>query len=162
MYLLTCSALFALASFYKPIRSECLILWAISLITGLLPHIMSIEGNNLYWTRAIVTTIGAIFLCGCRSLLGFYQASIYLLTLLVYAALAFDVAQYQQWVNSGSVGLEPSSLVWGDRYKGLIHGLVMCQFIGFLPSLSAYIVSVFSSRNNRIANLLRNKRGVQQ
>lgn len=159
MYLLACSALFALASLIKQVRIECLILAVTSFLTWSLTVMFLPSGDTIYWLRAAITTSAAIALCGCRSLFGFYQASIYVLTLAAYALLAFDVAQYYQWVQSGSIGVEPYSLVWGERYRGLIHGLVICQFVGFIPIIWAAIVSMWSNRHNSSADLFRNKRG---
>lgn len=159
MYLLACSFAFAVASLHTRIRTECLILSATTLMTWLISIGFSVDGDARYWLRAAITTSAAIALCGCRSLFGFYQASIYVLTLAVYALLAFDVAQYYQWVQSGSIGVEPISLVWGDRYRGLIHGLVICQFVGFIPIIWAAIVSMWSNRHNSLTDLFRDKRG---
>lgn len=159
MYLLACSALFLVAAAFKPIRRECLILFIASLLTGLFAIGLSPDGNARYWLRAAVTTSAAIALCGCRSKFGFYQASIYSATLIVYALLSFDVAQYTAWVQNGSIGLEPVSIVWGERYKELTHGLVILQLVGILPCLRSIFLSIRSSLHHSAANLHWVKRG---
>lgn len=153
MYLVACSALFALASIHKPIRRECLIISVISMATGILPLLLSADGNVIYWLRAAITTLGAVALCRRRTLFGFYQASIYAMTLAVYAALAYDVAQYNLWVQAGYTGLGPIFLVWGETYGSLIYGLVTCQFAAFLPIIWTFVRPYISILNNSASNI---------
>jgi hypothetical protein len=152
----------ALASIYRPIRRECIAISTVSMITGFLPLLLSANGEYLYWIRAAITTLGAVYLCRCRTLFGFYQASIYAMTLALYAALAYDVAQYNTWAQSGATGLGPISLVWGDRYRSIAHGLVICQFAGFFPILWASSRPFFSMLNNSASNLFWGKGSIKR
>ena len=162
MYLVACSILFAIAAIYQPIRRECIIIAVVSMLTGIFSLCFSADGDSIYWLRAAATTLGAVMLCRCRTLFGFYQASIYAMTLALYATLAYDVALYNSWVQSGNAGSEPISLVWGDRYGSLAHGLVVCQFAGFFPILWAGNRPFFSMLNNRASNLFWGKRSVKR
>lgn len=162
MYLVAVSILFAVAAIYQPIRRECIIIAIVSMLTGVFPLCFSADGDAIYWLRAAATTLGAVMLCRCRTLFGFYQSSIYAMTLALYATLAYDVAQYNTWVQSGASGLGPISLVWGDRYGSFAHGLVICQFAGFFPILRASNRPFFSMLNNRASNLFWGKRGVKR
>jgi len=162
MYLVAVSILFALAAIYQPIRRECIIIAIVSMLTGIFSLCLSVDGDARYWLRASATTLGAVMLCRCRTLFGFYQASIYAMTLALYATLAYDVAQYNTWAQSDATGLWPISLVWGDRYGSLAHGLVICQFAGFFPILWASNCPFFSMLNNRASNLFWGKRSLKR
>lgn len=153
MYLIACSALFALASIHKPIRCECLIIAIIYLLTGASYFLLSVDGDARYWLRAAITTLGAVALCRRRTLFGFYQASIYAMTLAVYAALAYDVAQYNLWAQAGYTGLGPIFLVWGETYGSLIYGLVTCQFAAFLPIIWTFVRPYISIFNNSASDI---------
>lgn len=162
MYLVAVSILFAISAIYQPIRRECIIIAVVSMLTGIFSLCLSVDGDARYWLRAATTTLGAVALCRCRTLFGFYQASIYAMTLALYATLAYDVAQYNTWAQSGATGLGPISLVWGDRYGSLAHGLVICQFAGFFPILWASNRPFFSMLNNRASDLFWGKRSVKR
>ncbi len=153
MYLFSCSVLFALASIHKPIRRECIIMAIVSLFTGVFYLYLSVDGDARYWLRAATTTLGAVAICNCRTLFGFYQASIYAMTIALYATLAYDVAQYNLWAQAGYTGLGPISLVWGERYGSLIYGLVACQFSAFLPIIWTFIRPYISILNNSASNI---------
>lgn len=161
MYLIACSVIFLIASSFKQIRHECLIVSAVFMATGLIHLNIPTDNDMRYWTRAAILTLGAMALCHKRSLFGFYQASIYAMSLAVYAALAFDVSQYNMWVAYGSIGDMPSVLVWGERYRSLTNGLVICQFAGFLPIIWSAIRPIISVYYNFAANLLRRKGGIK-
>lgn len=162
MVLLACSAIFTLASGYKPVRRECLIMAAALLSTWAVANTLSADGDARYWIRAAIATLSAVALCGCRSLFGFYQAAIYAMVVSVYGLLAYDVAIYNEWVELGSVGAEPAAIVWGERYKGLIHGLVLCQLAGFLPVLWSAIRASISATDNSSSNLFWGKGGIKK
>lgn len=157
MYLVTCSILFLIAATIKDVRRECLAIFIVNTAVYLAMLNLSYDGNALYWIRAVITTIGAVYLCRCRSFFGFYQAAIYTLTLLVYLALAYDVSSYNQWIESG--GVEPVALVWGDTYEGLIYGLVASQFAGFLPVLWVGYGANVSSYCHNLTDNFRSKAG---
>jgi hypothetical protein len=159
MYLVICSILFALAARFKTVRHECIILCVVSLLTGIFSLTLSADGAAIYWLRAITTTFGALALCGCRSQFGFYQAAIYAMVMILYLLLAIDVVRYNAYMNDPKAIIEPIALVWGDRYRMAAHGLVICQFVGFIPLIWSYLRARLSISNYHLANIFRGKEG---
>lgn len=157
MYLVACSILFAIAAICQPIRRECIIIAVVSMLTGIFSLCLSVDGDARYWIRAVATTLGAAALCRRRTLLGFCQASIYAMTLAVYALLAYDVAQHNLWAQTGYTGLGPTFLVWGERYRSLIYGLVICQFAAFLPIIWTFVRPYISIFNNSASDIFWSK-----
>jgi len=126
MYLLYCSIAFLLLSIYKPHRYEWFTLSIVTFLVAINAMCLDNNGSILYWNRAVITFIGAMFLIRRKTTLGFYHALILLCTLLMYGYLAYYVA----------LGTHDTIR---NFYKATIYGLVGCQFISIFPTLwSAY------------------------
>lgn len=122
MYLLYCSLSFLLFSIPKKHRYEWLVLASLAFLTWFNKEIFDHSGLTLYYVRAMLTFIAAYLLVLRLTLLGFYQACILLLTLIVYMILAFYVA-------------ENTIYIIRDSYKATVYVLVKCQFIGFISTI---------------------------
>ena len=100
------------------------------------------NGHELYFNRAFLTFIGALFLCARRNYLGYGHALILLATLATYGVLAYHVA-----MNTHDEIRE--------AYKAAIYGLVGCQLIGIFPTLRCIYRDINSSRRAWVVNLQR-------
>ena len=88
----------------------------------MLTCVLSNEDPMLYKLVPTVTFVGAVVLCIPRTTLGFYHSIILLVTLVAYAALAYDVAH----------GMH---ILIYNNYEATIYGLVGCQLIAIFPTI---------------------------
>ena len=133
MYLLCCSVAFILLSIHKPHRYEWLTLSIVTFLVAVNTMLLDPNGSILYYNRAVITFIGAMFLIRRRTILGFYHAIILLIALFMYGYLAYHVAN-----NTHDTIRE--------FYKAMIYGLVWCQFISVFPTLRATYYRVYRDR----------------
>ena len=107
---------------YRPSRIEWLTLCVVTVINFVLTCVLSNEDPMLYKLVPTVTFVGAVGLCIPRTTLGFYHSIILLVTLVAYAALAYDVAH----------GMH---ILIYNNYEATIYGLVGCQLIAIFPTI---------------------------
>ena len=107
---------------YRPSRIEWLTLCVVTVINFVLTCVLSNEDPMLYKLVPTVTFVGAVVLCIPRTTLGFYHSIILLVTLVAYAALAYDVAH----------GMH---ILIYNNYEATIYGLVGCQLIAIFPTI---------------------------
>ena len=113
---------FILSLIYKPHRTVWLLISGMSFLLWANVHMFDPQGVVLYWHRAIIVTITGGLLIRHGSWLGFYHSIILLVTLVAYAALAYDVAH----------GMHV--LIY-NNYEATIYGLVGCQLIAIFPTI---------------------------
>lgn len=94
---------------------------------------------QLYINRSLITVFGALILCVFSTTLGFYQAIIYLLTLVAYGALQYDVDNGRH-------------ILIYNHYEVVIHGLIVCQFIPLLPKAPNIIRDTITNSRAWLAN----------
>lgn len=119
--LVLCS-LFLMLAIHPSHRLEWLVVACVTFLVWVNTEMFNHNDPRLYWNRAIVTFVGAGWLCWFRSRLGFYHAIIYALTLSAYGALAFDVSQGRH-------------IVIYNYYEAVIYGLVGYQLVGIFPTV---------------------------
>ena len=122
--MLALCGLFLLLAIHPSHRREWLVVACVTFLVWVNTEAFHHNDPRLYWNRAIVTFVGAGWLCWYRSFTGYYHASIYLLTLITYGALAFDVSQGRH-------------ILIYNYYEAVVYGLVGCQLIGTFPTLRA-------------------------
>ena len=122
LYLALCAILFGVLAIYRPSRIEWLTLCVVTVINFVLTCVLSNEDPMLYKLVPTVTFVGAVVLCIPRTTLGFYHSIILLVTLVAYAALAYDVAH----------GMH---ILIYNNYEATIYGLVGCQIIAIFPTI---------------------------
>lgn len=137
IYLLLCTIIFLSLALY---RREWLILAMMTYCNYLLTVVYSSADPMLYKLVPVVTCIGALRLCWYRTTLGFYHAIILLLTLIAYAALAFDVSQGRH-------------ILIYNNYEAVIYGLVACQFVAVLPAIRATYHYFTAGRRTGLENI---------
>ncbi len=120
MYLLCCAVIFALFAVPVKHRFEWSCLAILSVFLWCNKSIFDISGAILYYNRAVFTFIIGLLLVRRFSMVGIYQAFILLLMLISYGLLAHHV-------SIGHAGW------YYNNYENVIHGLVICQFIGIFP-----------------------------
>lgn len=104
-------------------RSIWLIVSACMFLQWVNVQFTDVEGVCRYWNRAaIVTVSGVCLLVRPRSWMTFYHSIILLVTLVAYAALAYDVAH----------GMH---ILIYNNYEATIYGLVGCQLIAIFPTI---------------------------
>lgn len=145
LYLALCAVLFGVLAIYRPSRIEWLTLCVVTVINFVLTCVLSNEDPMLYKLVPTVTFVGAVVLCIPRTTLGFYHSIILLVTLVAYAALAYDVAH----------GMH---ILIYNNYEGFIYGLVGCQLIAVLPTLWSAYCDYNSNIRTWLVNLQRYKR----
>lgn len=133
MTLLYCSVFFAAMAVPERHRFEWAVLAVLAALTWFNKEAFDHNGSALYYVRAFLTFGAAIALSRVGTFLGYYQASILLLTLLAYCALAYRAAE----------GSLYASVIF--QYKEAIYALVMGQFIGVLPTLRGLYCDLTSS-----------------
>ncbi len=143
MYLLICSLFFIAFSLHRPHRVEWLIVAAVACFIWANVHAFDFDGVQLYRNRSAIMFFGASALCFRRSLLGYYQSSIFVMTLCAFWALEYDVEQ-------------GTSIIY-DNYEAVIYGLVGCHFVGAFPTLRAAYRDLAPGRGSRMADILRSK-----
>lgn len=97
---------------------------------------------QLYINRTVITFIGALILSVFSTTLGFYQSIIYLLTLVAYGALQYDVDNGRH-------------ILIYNHYEVVIYGLITCQFIPLLPKAPNFIRDFITNSRAMLANLRR-------
>jgi hypothetical protein len=97
---------------------------------------------QLYANQALITFVGALILSVFSTTLGFYQSIIYLLTLVAYGALQYDV-------DNGH------HILIYNHYEVVIYGLITCQFIPLLPKAPNFIRDFITNSRAMLANLRR-------
>ena len=122
LYLALCAVLFGVLAIYRPSRIEWLTLCVVTVINFVLTCVLSNEDPMLYKLVPTITFVGAVVLCIPRTTLGFYHSIILLVTLVAYAALAYDVAH----------GMH---ILIYNNYEATIYGLVGCQLIAIFPTI---------------------------
>ena len=123
-HLLLAVAFASLAKIHR-IRQACIVLCLLNVSLLFITLFCDKNGDTLYLLRAVASTICALVLCVPRTVIGFYQATIQLLILCSYAALAYDVSQQE-------------SIIIYNNYEMVIYGLVACQFVGIFGALSDF------------------------
>jgi hypothetical protein len=79
------------------------------------------------------------------------------MVMILYLLLAIDVVRYGNYLDgAGQIAL-PTRLVWGERYRTAAHGLVICQFVGFIPGIWSALRARLSISNYHLANIFRGK-----
>jgi hypothetical protein len=138
-YLLLCVLAFALLSLH---RREWIVLCVMTLCNFAITCVYDNTDQVLYQLVPIVTFAGAGALCLFKTNLGFYQAAVLLVTLVAYAALAFDVSQGRH-------------ILIYNNYEAVIYGLVGCQFAAIFPALRSAYRHLDSSGRTWLADLSR-------
>lgn len=90
----------------------------------------------LYYIRAFFCFAAAYILSSKSTKLGLYQAFILFVVLSSYAALAYDVANHKH-------------IMIYNNFEGVIHGLVICQFLGVVPELWRFCLHIYSINFSR-------------
>ncbi len=132
----------ALGLMYEPHRDVWLLVGGMSFLLWLNVHLFDPEGVVLYWHRGIIVTVTGTLMLRHGSWLSFYHSIILLVTLVAYAALAYDVAH----------GMHV--LIY-NNYEAVIYGLVACQLIAVLPTVWAIYRDYHSDSRARLVNLQR-------
>ena len=145
MLLLYCALAFLFAAVPKRHRYEWLVLSVLMVAFWCNKEFFDRNGDALYVIRATLAFVGAILLTRPRSWIGFYQSTVLLAILVAYGMLAYDVATREY------------SLIY-DNYETVIHGLVICQLFGILPSIWDCRDDWLSVCRFTINNLQRSKR----
>ena len=128
---------------HKDHRSIWLIVSACMLLQWFNVQFTDVEGVCRYWNRAVITTVaGTCLLIRPRSWLSFYHSIVLLVTLVTYAALAYDVAHGRH-------------ILIYNNYEAFIYGLVGCQLIAIFPTLWAAYRNYHSSCRAWLVNLQR-------
>ena len=105
--------------------------WAIVFMVTLSEFIAWLfYGNNdieLYMIRTTAALLGGLALCKVGGKLALWQAMVYLMTLIAYCALAFDV-------------MANKHILIYNHFEAVIYGLVACQLAGiFYPLAPAFV-----------------------
>jgi CDP-diglyceride synthetase len=145
MYLLYCAAAFALMAVPKRHRHEWAVLAVLMVLLWCNKELFDKNGVAVYAIRASLVLSGSMLLLVPKSLIGFYQAIILLCVLMVYGALAYDVA------------IGKDFLIY-NQFETVIYGLVACQFLGFLPTIWAVYRDLYPSDRPRRKHIPRIKR----
>lgn len=145
MYQLCLAALFASLAVYRPHRYEWGVLAILLLSTWTNTIVFSNNDIELYFIRAVLTTLACTALILRGSTLSMYQSVILLLTLLAYGALAIDVAQGER------------VLIY-NHYEAIIYGLVIFQLIGVYPTIRAGYSDWVAGRKPRLEYFQTGKR----
>lgn len=144
-FMLLLFALFAVLSLYRPHRFE----WGVlSMLWFSLWVNTSIYGHNdteLYVVRSVITTIAGLALVGRWTMLSSLLAVIMFITLLGYAALAFDVSQGRH-------------ILIYNYNEAVNYGLVICQIICTYPTLRDSYINYTAGSTSRLEHLQRNSR----
>lgn len=108
-------------------------------------------GNNdieLYMIRTTAALLGGLALCKVGGKLALWQAMVYLMTLIAYCALAFDV-------------MANKHILIYNHFEAVIYGLVACQLAGiFYPLAPAFVHTCY--RVKAWVGCLRRNEGVTQ
>lgn len=145
-YLFFISALmFIVAMVYEPHRYVWLLVAVMSLLLWVNVQLTDVEGICRYWNRSVIVTATGLLLLRHGSWLSYYHALITFVTIVAYAALAYDVTQGRH-------------ILIYNNYEGFIYGLVGCQLIAIFPTLWAAYRDHDSSRSAWLVNLQRYKR----
>jgi CDP-diglyceride synthetase len=145
MYLLYCAAAFALMAVPKRHRFEWAVLAVLMVLLWCNKEIFDKNGVAVYAIRASLVLAGSMFLLVPKSLIGFYQSIILLCVLIVYGALAYDVAIGRDF------------LIY-NNFETVIYGLVACQFLGVFPTIWDCYRDHYSSGRARGKHISRIKR----
>jgi hypothetical protein len=130
---------------HKEHRSIWLIVAACMLAQWVNVQLTDVEGVCRYWNRSVIVTATGLLLLRHGSWLSYYHALITFVTIVAYAALAYDVTQGRH-------------ILIYNNYEGFIYGLVGCQLIAIFPTLWAAYRDHDSSRSAWLVNLQRYKR----
>ena len=145
MYLLYCSLVFLILSTYKPHRYEWFTLAIVTFLVAINTLLFDHNGSVLYYNRAVITFVGAMFLIKRKTTLVFYHAIILLTTLFMYGYLAYHVV----YNTHDTIR---------NFYRATIYGLVGCQFISIFPTIWTAYRDYCTDSSARLVNLQRNSR----
>lgn len=141
-YLLaTAGAFWAFALIQPRHYGVWLILAALAAVEGLNAQLNAGNWVTLQAVRGSAVFAAGYALCYIKSTFSLYQAGVLLFTLVAYLALAVDVYAFRQPV-----------LIAHD-FKGIIHGLVVAQFVGFFGPLLINIFARSAGRNFNFKNI---------
>lgn len=124
-------------------RKAWCILAACAFLEGVVATVFASDWLTRQALRACVVFAAGYALCYIHTSFSLYQAAVLLLTLLAYLALALDVYAFR------------SPVLVHSEFKGIIHGLVVAQFVGFGISLRADLAHCCAGRKPSFKNLQR-------
>lgn len=123
-------------------RVEWFVMFVITIAVVVNAWLLNHSDPQLYINRTVITFIGALILSVFSTTLGFYQSIIYLLTLVAYGALQYDVDNGRH-------------ILIYNHYEVVIYGLITCQFIPLLPKAPNFIRDFITNSRAMLANLRR-------
>lgn len=122
MYLVYCSLIFILIAILKNQKFEWGLLALLSVLLWCNKETFDVTGSVLYYNRAVLTFVISLILISRKTMIAYYQSVVLLFMLMAYCALGYDVS------------INAHYLIY-NNYENVIHGLVICQFIGVFPSV---------------------------
>ncbi len=123
-------------------RVEWFVMFVITITVVMNDALLHHDDPQLYVNQAVITFIGALILSVFSTTLGFYQSIIYLLTLVAYGALQYDVDNGRH-------------ILIYNHYEVVIYGLITCQFIPLFPKAPNFIRDFITNSRAMLANLRR-------
>lgn len=144
----------ALLAIYVPLAicSNQKYVWAIvSIVTFtelMTRQFYGVNDMEPYVIRTTAALLGGLALCKVGGKLALWQAMVYLMTLIAYCALAFDV-------------MANKHILIYNHFEAVIYGLVACQLAGiFYPLAPAFVHTCY--RVKAWVGCLRRNEGVTQ